>query len=243
MSDPHNPKAGIVVGAAGAIGAAVATELAADGATVYLLDRDQAQLAGVAAGIRDDGACAWAIGADITDAGCLEGACERCAQETGRLDFMIVASGRGEGGPFAHANPAGWEGMVAVNLLGPLLAINAAVVRMRANEAGDIVLVGSLSGRRAYPGEAVYIATKWGLTGAAQAIQAELAGTGIRLSLIQPGLVETPLARSNPLARRWLQEITPLRPADVARAVMGVLRHPGHATISELVIRPSDQRI
>src|SRR5262249_30279457 len=99
----------------------------------------------------------------------------------------------------------------------------------------------SVSGRESYIGEPVYIATKWGQVGFAHALRLELLEPGIRVTVIEPGLVDTPLTRNNPKVRPLLEEIEPLTAEDVARAVVVANQQPPRVTVSEIVVRPQRQ--
>jgi NADP-dependent 3-hydroxy acid dehydrogenase YdfG len=89
-----------------------------------------------------------------------------------------------------------------------------------AQKSGHILIMSSLSGRESYVGEPVYVATKWGQIGFAHALRLELRETGIRVTVLEPGLVDTPLTRNNSKIRPTLEEIEPLSAEDVARAAV-----------------------
>jgi NADP-dependent 3-hydroxy acid dehydrogenase YdfG len=101
----------------------------------------------------------------------------------------------------------------------------------------------SVSGRESYVGEPVYIATKWGQVGFAHALRLELLEAGIRVTIVEPGLVDTPLTRENPLVAPLLEEIEPLTAEDVARAVVYAYRQPERVAVSEIVVRPQRQQL
>lgn len=106
---------------------------------------------------------------------------------------------------------------------------------------GDIVLTASVSGREIYVGEPIFIASKWGLVGFGHAVRKEVAPHGIRVTLIEPGMVDTPLTRLNPSLRPLLEAAEPLQPEDVARAIVYACTQPPHVVVSELTIRPQRQ--
>ena len=95
---------------------------------------------------------------------------------------------------------------------------------------------------RCYVGEPAYIASKWGQVGYAHALREELLEHGIRVSLVEPGLVDTPLARGNPKVQELLSAIQPLDPDDVARAIVYAWRQPENVVVSEVALRPLLQR-
>jgi NADP-dependent 3-hydroxy acid dehydrogenase YdfG len=114
---------------------------------------------------------------------------------------------------------------------------------MRDAESGHIVLLASISGRETYVGQPVYIATKWGIVGFGRSLRKELLAHGVRVTLIEPGLVDTDLARSSPLGREFLAQVRALQPEDVARAVLYALEQPPSVSVNELVVQPLDQAI
>jgi NADP-dependent 3-hydroxy acid dehydrogenase YdfG len=114
---------------------------------------------------------------------------------------------------------------------------------MTAARSGHVFIVASVSGREAYPGEAVYIGSKWGQVGFAHSLRQEVMDDGIRVTVVEPGIVDTPLTRDNPVVRPILEASEPLEPGDVARAIAYAYAQPGHVVLSELTIRPLRQRV
>src|SRR5260221_14480341 len=99
----------------------------------------------------------------------------------------------------------------------------------------------SLSGRDAYVGEPAYIASKWGVIGFGHSVRKEVGPYGIRVTLIEPGAVDTPLTRGAPKVRPLIEAIQPLLPDDIARAVLYAYQQPEHVVITELGLRPTNQ--
>jgi NADP-dependent 3-hydroxy acid dehydrogenase YdfG len=114
---------------------------------------------------------------------------------------------------------------------------------MQAQGSGHILITASVSGRESYVGEPVYVASKWGQVGFGHALRLELMETGVRVTLIEPGIVDTPLTRDNPKVRPLLEATEPLSPEDVARAVVYAFRQPEHVNVSEIVVRPRRQQL
>ena len=112
---------------------------------------------------------------------------------------------------------------------------------MLAQGDGHIVLLASVSGRTSYVGEPIYAASKWGVVGLGHALRKETVGTGVRVTLIEPGMVDTPLTRANAFAREWLKSFSPLKDEDIARAIAFVLAQPAYMAINELTLRPIAQ--
>ncbi len=223
MKDLHG-KVALVTGAYGGIGAAVARALAHSGAAVVLTGRDQAALSKVDLGPGEGRALRLRL--DVGDPAAWEAAVERVLAERGRLDVLVNNAGVLEVSPL-ESMPAGEiERQVRVNLLGAAFGCRAAIPSMRARGEGVIVNVASLGGIVPMPFEAVYCATKYALRGLSFALRAELAGSGIRVSVVSPDSVET---------AHTLQELqhdeaalsfasAPLPPEAVAEAVLRAVR-------------------
>ena len=147
------------------------------------------------------------------------GLAERAVGEWGRIDFLLANAGIADQSSVATGDPAQWRNVVETNLLGVLYSCRAVLPTMLEQASGHILIMSSVSGRESYVGEPVYIATKWAQVGFAHALRLELLETGVRVTVIEPGLVDTPLTRDNLRIRPLLEEIEPLAAEDVARAV------------------------
>jgi len=214
----------LVTGAYGGIGAAAARALARSGAAVVLTGRDEATLARVDLGPGE--ARALRLPLDVGDPAAWEAAVRRVLAERGRLDVLVSNAGVLAVGPL-ESMPAGEiERQVRVNLLGTAFGCRAVIPAMRARGQGAIVILASLGGIVPMPFESIYCATKYALRGLGFALRAELAGSGIQVSVVSPDSVET---------AHLLQEIqhdeaalsfasAPLRPEAVAEAVRRAIR-------------------
>jgi NADP-dependent 3-hydroxy acid dehydrogenase YdfG len=127
-----------------------------------------------------------------------------------------------------------WRAMVETNVLGVALSIRAALAHFRAQGHGHMLLMGSVAGRRALPGS-LYSATKFAVTAMGEALRAEVAETDIKVTVIEPGMVDTPFFDSRPGSDRALQ------PDDVAGAVLYALSQPPHVDVNEVLVRPVHQ--
>ena len=127
------------------------------------------------------------------------------------------------------------------NVLGTAFTIRATLPTLLRQRSGHIVITASTSGRTTYIGEPIYIASKWALVGLGRALRKEVAGSGIAVTLIEPGTVNTPLVSGTEEGRRVLEGIRALEPQDVARAVAFVLGQPAHVDIDELMITPREE--
>ncbi|MDS0136128.1 MULTISPECIES: SDR family oxidoreductase [unclassified Amycolatopsis] len=223
----------LITGASRGIGAATARLAAEAGYRLVLVARDQTRLTDLATRLGDADRV-WPAACDVTDWARLDALVTRVRDTWGRLDVVfanagasVVTSFLGEGG----APPEEWRDMVLANVYGPALTARAALPALVAS-GGHLVLTGSAAGRGIRPGN-LYSATKWAVTGLAQNIRAECVGTGVRVTLIQPGLVDTggiPAERSRD---------PKLDPADVARAVLYAVGQPSTVDVNEILVRPA----
>jgi NAD(P)-dependent dehydrogenase (short-subunit alcohol dehydrogenase family) len=180
----------IVTGASSGIGRATALRLGRPGTTVVLAARRADELAEVAAEIEANGGAALAVPTDVGDPAQVERLVERAAAVTGRIDALINNAGVG-GSASVLAEEATVTTMVQVNLLAPIRLMRAVVPLMRAAGSGSIVNIGSVAGEIGIGG--VYSATKFALRGMTDSVRRELAGTGIGVTLIEPGHIATEL--------------------------------------------------
>jgi NADP-dependent 3-hydroxy acid dehydrogenase YdfG len=160
----------------------------------------------------------------------------------GRIDVLVANAGIADQSGADKADPERSKAIVETNLLGTIYAVRAVLPSMLERGSGHIFVTASISGREAYPGESVYIASKWGLVGFGHALRQEVADAGVRVTLVEPGIVDTPLTRDNPAVRPLLEAVHPLRPEDVSEAIIYAFRQPAHVVVSELTLRPLRQR-
>src|SRR6516162_4131927 len=208
----------IVTGASSGIGAATARELARRGATVVLAARRVGLLDAQVKSITGAGGKAIAIPADMADASDVTMLAERTLASFGRIDVLVNNAGAFWSKPLASSPPDRVTGLVQVNLLGAMLLTRAVLPSMIRRHHGAIISVGSLSGRVAM--EPLYSATKYGLRGFSLALRRQLAGTGVSVSLVSPGNINTEMTQA--------QGVTgPLPPPEmVARVVADLAARP-----------------
>jgi NADP-dependent 3-hydroxy acid dehydrogenase YdfG len=225
----------VVTGAGRGIGHAVATALAREGATVVLAARTRQQLAATAAAIREEGGAALAIPTDVTQDAAVEAMVEQAVAELGRLDVLVTAAGVASFGPVVGTKPGDWDGMLAVNLRAVMVTCRAVLPIMVRQRRGTIINVASVAAQRAIPGAAVYTATKAGVIGFSRVLAEELRAEGVRVGVLVPGAVDTPLwdAIPNSPDRGRM-----LRPEDVARAAVLMASLPPGASLEELTLLP-----
>lgn len=235
--------AGIVTGGGSGFGAAICRELAGLGAAVVVADLDEATAWRTSSAITEAGGRAIAVAADVRVPADLERARDACLDRFGPVAFAVANAGVGDSGTMADGDPARWRLTIDVNVLGVAHTIRAVLPGMLDRGDGHIILIASVSGRESYAGEPIYAASKWAVVGLGHALRKETVGTGVRVTLIEPGAADTPLARGNAFARSIFETIDPLQPDDIARAVGWVLRQPKHMAINELVLRSTGQEL
>ncbi|MGW6788463.1 SDR family NAD(P)-dependent oxidoreductase [Streptomyces chartreusis] len=242
----------LVTGASSGIGHATALELARNGASVALVGRREDRLSDLAAEISEAGGKALVVPADITTPRAAAEAVERTVEGLGRLDTLVNNAGLMLLGPTPGADPNDWQRMVDINLMGLLHTTHAAVphlVKGAANgprQVADIINISSLNGRNAYAMMAVYTATKFGVTGFSEALRQELAKQHVRVSVVEPGSVDTELRSHNSeivqqMLNAGLGDIERLQSEDIADAVAYIVTRPRHVAIAELLVRPTEQ--
>jgi NADP-dependent 3-hydroxy acid dehydrogenase YdfG len=243
--------AALVTGASSGIGEATARAFAAQGAAVALLARRGDRLDALAGEIELASGRAVKIEADVSDREQAESAVAQAAEELGRLDVVVNNAGVMLLGPIVDAPVEEWEQMVQVNLLGLLYVSHAALPHLVAAAEGergvaDLVNISSVAGRVARFGSGVYNATKHGVGAFSESLRQEVAGRGVRISLIEPGAVETELIDHNrpeiqEMIRQRLGETERLKAPDIADAISYVVTRPAHVAINEVLVRPTGQ--
>ncbi|MFE5812920.1 SDR family NAD(P)-dependent oxidoreductase [Streptomyces sp. NPDC056479] len=242
----------LVTGASSGIGHATALELAREGASVAVVGRREDRLTDLAAEISNAGGKALVVPADITTAEAAAEAVERTVNGLGRLDTLVNNAGLMLLGPAPGADLNDWRRMIDINLMGLMYTAHAAVphlVKAAAEEprrVADIVNVGSLAGRNAYAMSAVYSATKFGVGAFSEALRQELTRQHVRVSVIEPGSVDTELRTHNPDVIQQhivaaLGDIERLQSQDIADTVGYIVTRPRHVAVAELLVRPTEQ--
>jgi len=243
---PLAGKVAIVTGASAGIGRATARMLAGAGAAVVLAARRADRLHGLAHEIAEAGGQALAVACDVTIPAQVESVVATATDAYGRIDILVNNAGVMRVAPVAECRSDDWLRMVAVNVNGVLLFLAAVLPGMIERSSGHIVNIGSLAGRRPFPGGAVYSATKFAVRSLTWGLHLELgAAHGIRVTDIQPGLVATELLDDDPRTKEaweaaWSERRT-LDAEDVARAVLFATTAPEHVSVNELLLRPTDQ--
>jgi hypothetical protein len=185
----------LVTGASSGIGRETALAFANAGANVVLVARRAAALAKVASAARTAGVAALAVGTDVTDARAVDTCFRKAVRRFGSIDIVVNNAGILLPGRVADLDPADLQRMLDVNLFGALHVMQAAVKQMESQPAGGhIVNVASLAGRRGFSPLGGYCASKFALVGLTEALRTELIGTNVGVSLVLPGVIDTPMA-------------------------------------------------
>src|SRR3954464_6860688 len=214
-------------GASTGIGAATARRAAEAGYRLALAARSADKLEQLAAAIGADGD-ASAVPTDVADFAAQEQLVARTLETFGRLDVAFANAGFGAKRGFEEETPDHWREMVLTNVLGAAYTIRATLPILR-EASGHLILTSSVAGRRALPGS-LYSATKHAVTAMAEALRLEADGA-IRVTCIEPGMVDTPFFSDRP--RNALQD------DDIARAVLYAVQQPPHVDVNEMLIRPT----
>jgi NADP-dependent 3-hydroxy acid dehydrogenase YdfG len=196
MSGYFRGKSIVVTGASSGIGADAALAFGEQGAGVALLARRTAPLEELAAKIIKTGGKALALQCDVTDRARVFWAIEQARDAFGTIDILINSAGVLIPDAVEQMRPVDLERMMATNLYGAVNAMHAVLPIMRRNKSGNIVNVASLAGRRGVSPLGGYSATKFALVGLTEALRVELFGSGIHVSLVMPGVIDTPMART-----------------------------------------------
>jgi NADP-dependent 3-hydroxy acid dehydrogenase YdfG len=221
----------VVTGASSGIGEATARRAADAGWRLVLAARSLDRLQALADELGGAGR-ALAVRCDVTDWDDQQLLAASATDRFGAIDAVFANAGFGAARGFTAATPEHWRSMVLTNVLGPALTIRATLPALRESR-GHLLLTGSVAGRRAIAGS-LYSATKWAVTGMAEALRQEVDGSGIRVTLVEPGMVDTPFFTERPLDGA-------LEPDDVARAVLYALEQPPHVDVNEILVRPTAQ--
>jgi len=223
----------LITGASSGIGAATAHAAAQAGYKLVLAARSEDKLTALAQECGGPDA-ALAVVTDVTSAADTEAMAAAALERFGRIDVVFANAGFGAKRSFTKAEGdtnEHWRDMVLTNVLGCAYTIRATIDAVK-ETTGHMLLTGSVAGRVALPGS-LYSSTKWAVTGMGQSLRGELAGSGVRVTLIEPGAVDTPFFDNRPQAALVAQ--------DIANAVMYAVSQPPHVDVSEILVRPTQQ--
>lgn len=215
-------KTALVTGAGKGIGRAVALALAAEGVRVALLARTEAQLQAVAQEITDLGGQAVVVAADVADRAAVEAAVAQALQALGTIDILINNAGIGTFAKLLDMDPAEWEHIIQVNLLGTYYTTRAVLPQMVARQTGDIINIASTAGQRGAATTSAYSASKFAILGLTESLMQEVRKQNIRVSALTPSTVATELAVSNNLTDGNPDKV--MQPEDLAEFIISQLK-------------------
>lgn len=221
----------LLTGASSGIGAASARLLAREGWRLILAARSIGKLEELAEELGGPDH-AVAVECDVTEWADQQAAVTVALEHFGQLDGAWANAGFGGQRSFLEDTVGNWRDMVLANVYGAALTIRAAMPAL-IEAKGHLLLTGSVAGRRAIPGS-LYSATKHAVHAMGESVRQELDGTGVRVTVIAPGMVDTPFFAKVPLE-------APLEPDDIARAVLFALSQPPHVDVNEILVRPTTQ--
>ena len=235
-----------VTGASSGIGEATALACAAAGAAVSLAARRTDRIEALAERIRGEGGSALAIETDVSDEAQANAFVRRTHEELGRLDVLVNNAGVMLLGPIENAPTEEWRRMIDANVYGVLYCSHAAFPLMREQGGGTIVNVSSVAGRVARLGSGVYNLTKFGVGAFSESLRQEGVPHNIRVTLVEPGAVDTELAGHNrdevlDQIKQRFEGVKRLEADDIARAVLYVIGQPEHVAVNEVLVRPTNQ--
>jgi NADP-dependent 3-hydroxy acid dehydrogenase YdfG len=230
MAMPDHDKVFLITGASSGIGAATARHAAQVGYRLVLAARSTDKLDALAAELGGPRR-ALAVRCDVTEWDDQQAMVSTTLDRFGRLDVAFANAGFGASRGFLGDTPEHWREMVLTNVLGAAYTIRAALPALK-ETAGHVLLTGSVAGRRPIKGS-LYSSTKWAVTGMGESLRQDVHGTGIRVTLVEPGQVDTPFFDSPGEGR--------LDADDIARAVMFAVGQPPHVDVNEILIRPTAQ--
>jgi NADP-dependent 3-hydroxy acid dehydrogenase YdfG len=222
----------IITGASSGIGAATAHRAAEFGQRVVLAARSVDKLESLAEELGGED-MAIAVKCDVTSWEEQQALVAQTLEHFGRLDAFFANAGFGGPRGFLEGEVAHAKSMIDTNVYGVYLSIRAALGHFREENAGHFLLTSSVAGRRNIPGS-LYSATKWAVGAIGENLRQEVAETDIRVTLIEPGMTDTPFFDNRPSDA--------LEPDDIARAVMFAMTQPPHVSVNEVLVRPTHQQ-
>jgi NADP-dependent 3-hydroxy acid dehydrogenase YdfG len=231
QSQLHSDRVFLITGASSGIGAATARQAVEAGWRVVLAARSRERLDALAEELGGPQR-ALAVRCDVTDWDDQQRMVEQTLSAFGALDVAFANAGFGGPRGFLNDTPEHWREMVLTNVYGAALTLRACIPALTESR-GHVLLTSSVAGRRVLPGS-MYSCTKHAVTAMGEAARQDLHGTGIRVTLVEPGMTDTPFFENRPSQA--------LEAEDIARAVMFAVSQPSHVNVNEVLIRPTEQQ-
>jgi NADP-dependent 3-hydroxy acid dehydrogenase YdfG len=221
----------VITGASTGIGAATALRAAEFGYRVTIAARSEDKLMALRDELGGDGK-ALALRCDVRSWEDQQTLVRETLERFGRLDAFFANAGFGAKRGFLEESVEFWKSMIDTNVFGAALSIRASLGHFKREGRGHLLLTSSVAGRRALPGS-LYSATKFAVTAMGEALRQEVADTDIKVTVIEPGAVDTPFFENRPSEA--------LEADDIARAVLFALTQPPHVNVNEVLVRPIHQ--
>ena len=223
----------VITGASSGIGAATARRAVEFGNRVVLAARSQDKLEALADELGGPDH-AIAVPCDVTSWEEQQQLVATALERFGGLDVFFANAGFGGKRGFLEDSVEHWKSMIDTNVYGAALSIRACLPHFKEQNSGHVLLTSSIAGRRALPGS-LYSCTKHAVTAMGEALRQEVHETDIKVTLIEPGMVDTPFFDNRPKGA--------LEPDDIARAVLYALSQPEHVDVNEVLVRPVNQPV
>ncbi|MBM2840409.1 MAG: short-chain alcohol dehydrogenase [Bacteroidetes bacterium] len=237
-----------VTGASSGIGKACAVEFARHGCSLLVIARRKDRIDALAQRLTNEFKVRVLVRQlDVRNRVTVEETFSSLPSEWANIDILVNNAGLARGlAKFHEGKIEDWEEMIDTNVKSLMYVTRAVLPRMVERNSGHIINIGSIAGHQTYPMGNVYSASKFAVTGLTRSLKMDLLGTNIRVSSVDPGLVETEFSEvrfrgDKERASKTYQGITALRPEDVAEAVAFCVTRPPHVNIGELTITPTDQ--
>jgi NADP-dependent 3-hydroxy acid dehydrogenase YdfG len=238
----------LVTGASSGIGHACAEAFAEAGCRLVLAARRRDRLDELAARLRDEaGADVFVSALDVRDREAVDAFIAGLEQNWSAIDILVNNAGLARGlAPLHEGDVEDWEQMIDTNVKGLLWVTRAVLPGMIERGSGHVINIGSIAGHETYPGGSVYCASKHAVTAIGRGLNIDTLGTGVRISSVDPGLVETEFSMVRFHGDRRRAEavyygLEPLMGRDVADAVLFCATRPAHANVREMILMPSAQ--
>jgi len=241
-------KVAVITGASSGIGEAAAIALAMEGAHIVASARRMDRLDSLKHQIELKGGDCLNVLADVQDEKQCRALIAAAEDKHHRVDILVNNAGVMLLSPIIEANPEDWRTMINTNVLGLMYCTHAVLPGMKSRRSGHIVNISSVAGRTARPNIGGYNASKWAVNGFSEALRQEVHMDGIRVTIVEPGVVRTELrehitnARIKQEHEQWASSMTQLESEDIAAAIVYAVTAPERANINEILIRPTEQQ-
>lgn len=248
MAIPLADKCILITGASSGIGTSCAHVFAQTGARLILAARRREKLEELSEALQKQYQIqTLSLPLDVQDSGAVMAAMQDLPTDWQKIDVLINNAGLSRGLEKQYVSPLqDWEEMIDTNIKGLLYVTRAVVPGMVARKQGHVINIGSIAGRQTYAGGSVYCATKAAVKSLSEGLKIDLLGTPVRVTNIEPGLVETEFSAvrfrgDGDRAQSIYQGMTPLTPDDIADTILFAVTRPAHVNISEILLMPTDQ--